>query len=342
MVSVVISCYNHEGYIRQAIESVIGQSYTDLELIITDDGSADRSRDIIRETVERYQDARIHCDLRETNTCFACVEDAYHAARGKYIAGIGGDDAMLPGRLEKQVTYLENNENDCQACFTWIEAAGDSQNESRAKDYEALFNRENMSTADMWKQMLETNCLCAPSALIRRDVFEVLGGYDFSMRQLQDYELWLRFLMRYKLYIMPEKLTLYRAVTGSISDVRTSPVANARTATEGEEILYETIRDLPEHLVEEIWPDADPTHHTPTDIQCRKVKAMFERARAVADFQVALRLCYHYRRDPGFSELMESRYGYSRRIIHQAAGEASVYAAVQHWMSEAEKAGGER
>ena len=335
LVSVVISAYNHETTIRQAIDSVINQTFPDFELIITDDGSTDRTREIIRETVAACKDARIRCDLRETNSCFACVEEAYSNALGKYIAGIGGDDAMCPEKLEKQVRFLENCDEVYQACFTWVIAEGDEENRERARDYEVLFNRENMETRDLWLQMLRTNCLCAPSVLIRRDVFLELGGYDFTMRQLQDYELWLHFLMKYRLYILPEPLTIYRATTGSISDVKKSETANARTAVEGEEILFEVIRDMPTALFAEVFPDEDPTHNTEIDICCRKVKAVFERARAVADFTIALRLFYAYRKIPGFRELFAKRYGYTRRIIHQAAGETSVYAAVQHWMKEA-------
>ena len=326
MVSVVLPCYNHEKYIEEAIDSVMNQTYQDFELIITDDGSTDRSRELIQNKIEQYgHDPRIRFYPNDENTCFLNIENAFACARGKYIASISGDDMMMPEKLKRQVDFLEQNADRYKSCFTWVKCIGDDDHKKQF--FEQLFNRPGIASTDLLRQMLlHGNCLNAASYMIRTDVYRKLGGQSFAYRQLQDYDLWLRYLLHEELYVIQEPLTCYRVVAGSVSDAASSPDQQIRDMVEHENIIFEVMSAMDEPVLDRLFPDPDPTHHTETDCCCRKIKVMLDHMEENALFgMVALRLFYQYRTVEGFIEALE-KYGISRRKMHAYAAERSSYA----------------
>ena len=117
LVSICISCYNHEKYVRQALESAIDQTYSNLEIIITDDGSSDRSREIIREVIKEHPDKNIRTIFSEVNTAFAVVEEMNLSFRGKYMGGFSADDYWGNTVVETYVNYMEDHPA-CAVSFT--------------------------------------------------------------------------------------------------------------------------------------------------------------------------------------------------------------------------------
>lgn len=102
-VSVVLNCYNHELYVGEAIESVLGQTYRDLELILIDNGSTDGSRAVM----ERYDDPRIRRLFNDTNESLSRrLNQGVAAARGDFVCVLYSDDMMLPDKLERQVAMF--------------------------------------------------------------------------------------------------------------------------------------------------------------------------------------------------------------------------------------------
>jgi glycosyltransferase involved in cell wall biosynthesis len=105
-ISVVMSVYNGEKYLRQAIESILQQTYTDFEFIIIDDGSTDSSREII----QSYDDKRIRLVINEQNIGLTkSLNKGIRLAKGEFIARMDADDISLPQRFEKQVAYLDSH-----------------------------------------------------------------------------------------------------------------------------------------------------------------------------------------------------------------------------------------
>jgi glycosyltransferase involved in cell wall biosynthesis len=105
LVSVVIPTYNHRDFIHDTLNSVVSQSYNPLEIIVTDDGSSDGTQDVIREFAERY--ANIVPVLHPTNTGIPSnMNRGRFLAKGEFLAWLGGDDLMLPGKIAKQVEAL--------------------------------------------------------------------------------------------------------------------------------------------------------------------------------------------------------------------------------------------
>lgn len=116
LVSIAIVTYNQKGYLRECIESCLEQNYPNFEIVIADDCSTDGTQDMLREYEAAYQ-SKFILRLAEKNQGITPNSNAAHfACSGKYIAWMGGDDLMLPGKITKQVEFMENNP-DCTICY---------------------------------------------------------------------------------------------------------------------------------------------------------------------------------------------------------------------------------
>jgi glycosyltransferase involved in cell wall biosynthesis len=202
-VSVILTSYNHAAYIREAIDSVLNQSYQDFELIIWDDASTDSSWDII----QQYENAKVKCFRNDVNLGpIVVVNNAITQATGDYIAIHHSDDAWELNKLEKQVDFLEANP-EVGAVFTWAKIIGEYGEEIK-NDY---FTQENKSRWQ-WLQQLFTgdNRLNHPSILIRKQCYQDVGLYRYDLAQTPDAEMWSRLLLKFPIHIIQEKLTKHR------------------------------------------------------------------------------------------------------------------------------------
>jgi teichuronic acid biosynthesis glycosyltransferase TuaG len=111
LISIITPCYNSEQYIRQAIESVLAQTYQNWEMIIVDDCSTDRGFQIALEYAEKYSRIRVY--RQEQNGGAAIARNkAIMESRGKYVAFLDSDDLWLPEKLEKQLRFMQENKSD--------------------------------------------------------------------------------------------------------------------------------------------------------------------------------------------------------------------------------------
>jgi len=116
LVSVAVITYNQKEFLRECIESILDQDYSNLQIVIADDGSTDGTQDMLRDYTLEYPD-KFELRLSEKNQGITVnSNEAHFACTGKYIAWIGGDDLMLPGKISTQVKYMENNP-DCTICY---------------------------------------------------------------------------------------------------------------------------------------------------------------------------------------------------------------------------------
>ncbi len=308
LVSVVILCYNQQDYIGDAIDSVMGQTYSNIEIIISDDGSCDNSRDIIRKKVNDWKHKdRVKLFLSEENTAFACAEEALNSAVGKYICAMGGDDMMSDEKIAKQVEFLERNKGEYSLCFTWIECIGCES--IKVDMMQRWFNIDNIPHSDMIRTLyLNGNIFAAPSFMMRRDLFEKLGGFDFSLRQTQDYVLWLKYIVENRAYIIPEKLTKYRVVKGSVSDAEVDKGVDIRTLEELINEIYEIVVNLEGEVFQKAFLLEDKESIDKTDMNCRKMLLFYSYAMEemnVRAGEIAVRLYFHYRKEEGFTKLLK-------------------------------------
>lgn len=209
LVSVVVSVYNGEDVIENTIDSILKQSYHNIEVIVVDDASTDSSR----EKISAYKDTRIKkIFLKENHHICYSGNIGFTSASGKYIAVIGHDDCWQKDKLEKQISFLEEHPS-YGLCFTWVNII-DEQNNIRNienfRDYK-MFCNHNFKK-EYWSRKLinDRNVFCAPSACIRSEVLKQTGYYRYGLVQLQDYDLWLRIVGKTEIYNLQERLTNYR------------------------------------------------------------------------------------------------------------------------------------
>ena len=200
-VSVVMTVYNGERYLAEAIASVLGQTYADFELIIVDDGSTDGSRGIIEAYARR--DPRIRLLPLADNQGMASARNrGIERARGQFIAFSDCDDICLPDRLRRQVKHLESNPDiGVLGCTMW------------AVDHKLRPLAEN--TAPLEHALIAWGLHFNPilpggSSMIRSELLVDNGGYEEGRLYADDLELWSRLIEKTRFASLPDILMLYR------------------------------------------------------------------------------------------------------------------------------------
>src|SRR5262249_8777408 len=205
-VSVVMANYNYARYLRAAIDSVLNQTLTDLELIVVDDGSTDGSREII----ESYLgDARVRFrpvdHLGQPGAKNAGIE----RAGGPLVAFLDADDVWHPEKLEKQVALFEHEPTlgVVYSRRTLIDEVGREQ----------PYRQPPLYRGNVLEHIFRDNFVCFSSVVVRRLVFEHVGLFDERSDLAIDYDLWLRVAAHYRFDYVDEPLVQYRCGHGNLS-----------------------------------------------------------------------------------------------------------------------------
>lgn len=206
-VSVLIPSYNHAAYIGEAIESILGQTLGDFELIIVDDGSTDNSWELIDHYAK--SDSRIIAIQQENQGPSAAVNHALRQAKGDFIAAHTSDDRSASTRLEKQAAFLDAHA-ECEAIGSFIDEIDGNGQVRENGEYMSWFNVSiDINDVNSW---VWRNVVASPALMLRHNFFERYGIYDRDLVYTQDWEILIRTLsMGGKLFILPEKLLQYRS-----------------------------------------------------------------------------------------------------------------------------------
>jgi glycosyltransferase involved in cell wall biosynthesis len=235
-VSVVIASYNHEAYVRAAIESVLDQSFEDFEIVITDDGSSDQTTDEVRKIKDRR--ISLHAFPENRGACVA-MNASIRRARGRYIAVLNSDDLFLAGKLEKQVGYLDSHP-EVGALFAYpkfVNPSGETIPDDETF-YKNIFRVENRSREGWLRHFFfQGNVLCHPSVLIRKRCYERVGLYNAGLAQLPDLEMWVRVLSQFDIHILKEPLVGFRILDGNRNASAPRPEVVVRLEWERRKVL---------------------------------------------------------------------------------------------------------
>ena len=247
-ISVVIASYQHAKFVRQSIESVLSQSFDDLEVLVTDDGSIDGTADIVRGML----DPRIKLNVFPENRG-ACVamNDAIDRSTGDYVAVLNSDDYMLPGRLEKQIHVLDQR-RDLAALFALPEIV--DERGARLDDHPLtrIFEAKTQSRQQWLRHFFfHGNALCHPTLMIRRECYAELGGYDPRLAQLPDLDMWIRLARRFEFDLLPAHVSAFRVLDDNANASAPRPEVHARTMWEYGRILqhYRMLDEAEFHAV---------------------------------------------------------------------------------------------
>lgn len=209
--------FNGERYLREAIDSILTQTLTEFEFIIINDGSTDRSAEII----STYDDPRLKVIHNQPNIGVTLsLNKGLDLAAGQYVARMDCDDVSLPERLAKQTAFMDAHP-EVAVCGTWarvIDSTGQVIRFNEAPTGKQL-------ELNYWR----LNPIIHPSAMIRISQLDGLR-YDDQIRYAQDFDLWLRMKFKYDLYNIPEYLLLHRVHNESIT--RTKNAAQRSSAYE--------------------------------------------------------------------------------------------------------------
>ena len=209
-VTVVMSVYNGEAHIHEAIGSILGQTMTDWEFLIVDDGSTDDTATILKHYASN--DCRFKI-VKNTNNIglTKSLNRGIKLARGKYIARQDADDKSLPERLEKQVQFLEAN-TDYFLIGTDYEIIDEHSNIIGKPEIPVPINNHEIKAA-----ISKYNTFVHSFVMFRNDVSRIGYFYDTGYKYSQDYELWTRILKHHNAYNLPEVLGLIRTWPGMVS-----------------------------------------------------------------------------------------------------------------------------
>ena len=213
-VTVFMAVFNGEKYIGEAIQSVLGQSYTDFEIIVINDGSTDATLDII----EMFDDTRIRLLHNDGNKGLTFTRNrGAMEARGKYFATLDSDDLAMPDRLRTQVQYMEANPNVaiCGGQALWIDAYGNA-----LKPYKVSVG-ENLSHLLVFHNVFINSTLMMKTETIRE-----LGGYR-ELAPAEDYDLSFRIGLTHQVTNLKHIFVKYRVHENNISTVQSEKLKNA-------------------------------------------------------------------------------------------------------------------
>ncbi len=209
-ITVLMSFYNEkESYLRQSIESILSQTFTNFEFLIIDDNSTDETcKALVRDYAAK--DTRIVIVENSQNIGLTrTLNKGIAISKGEFIARIDADDLAEKNRLEKQFTFLKENP-DYALCGTWSIII--DENDKVIGKKKGCIEYENIK-----KRIVTTNFFTHSSLFFKKNAIVSAGGYNENYKKSQDYELLLRLIPKNKIKNLPEFLCRYRIRTDSIS-----------------------------------------------------------------------------------------------------------------------------
>lgn len=217
LVSVVCLCYNQRDWVEAAVDSVLRQTYPNIELIIADDASSDGSQEVIERIRARHPHIRTQLSDVNRGNC-AAFNAAFRETSGTFVVDFSADDQMHPQRIEKQVNQFAGLDETYGVVFTDAEYI-DEKGSSLYFHYPEMRRHGLLSKVpegDVFRDVLSRYFIAAPTMLVRRSVLDALGGYDETLAY-EDFDFWVRSSRQFKYAFLDEPLTLIRKTRRSMS-----------------------------------------------------------------------------------------------------------------------------
>jgi glycosyltransferase involved in cell wall biosynthesis len=207
-VTVLMSVYNCERYLKKAVDSILNQTFRDFDFLIINDGSSDSTVEILKD----YNDPRIKIiDNKKNLGLTRSLNKGLRLAKGEYIARQDADDISLPQRLEKQTEFLSSNPRTA-VVGSWTEVI-DEYDETKG-----IWRNITQPHLLKWR-LLFSNQFAHCAIMFRKSAVKDIGGYSVELNSAQDYDLWLRISFSWEVANIPEVLVKWRQWGKNISTI---------------------------------------------------------------------------------------------------------------------------
>lgn len=218
LVTVIATCFNHERFVVECLESIRAQTYPNIQLIIADDCSTDRSVSLIRDWLAET-DTVCTLILHQENQGICRTRNATLAhAHGKYVSSLSTDDAWLPHKLAAQVELMEKLPVSVAVAYSDA-ARMDAEGRPLPNTFiEQLGTVDQMPEGNLYETLLGSNFIPAGTTLVRRECYEEVGPWDESLIY-EDWDMWLRIARRYEFAVTPRIGARYRVHDRSLSQL---------------------------------------------------------------------------------------------------------------------------
>ena len=217
LVSVICLCYNHAPFLREALDSVRQQTYTNLEIIVVDDASTDHSAPLLEEYLRPYPKIKFIRHHQNTGNTRA-FNRAFALSKGEFIIDFATDDVLLPHRIKEQVQAFAALDPDYGVVYTDAELIN-NQSEVIGHFYQRSAAGQIISpppSGYIFAEILQSAFLCPPTLMFRRKLLEYTNGYDESLAY-EDFDVWVRSAQKFKFFFLDKILTRRRVHAQSLS-----------------------------------------------------------------------------------------------------------------------------
>lgn len=217
LVSIICLCYNHERFLSEALDSVIGQTYPNIEIIVVDDVSTDGSVDIIQQYLQANPQIKFISTGYNRGNC-AAFNMGWRSCSGDFVIDFATDDVLLPDRVEKQIAAFAQLDSSYGVVYTNAAYINDN---SEFIDFHYKQNKDGRlisfaPSGYIFKELLQQYIICPPTMMMRRQVFEFLDGYDETLAY-EDFDFWIRSSKKYQYFYLDQVTTKRRVHASSLS-----------------------------------------------------------------------------------------------------------------------------
>ncbi|UCE40736.1 MAG: glycosyltransferase [Candidatus Aminicenantes bacterium] len=204
MVSIVITTFNRENLVSDAVESALAQTYKDIEVVVVDDGSTDNTRQVLDKYIK---DEKIVYHYQENKGCSGAKATGVRISKGDYVALLDSDDIWYPDKLERQIPLFEKNK-DVGVVYSFC---------TRQR-----FNRPDkvlgtVCTGYLFPRLILGNCIPNTTAVFRKELVDKIGNFDENLSRSEDWDFWLRCSEHVQFDLVPEILAEMRVFGDNLS-----------------------------------------------------------------------------------------------------------------------------
>lgn len=208
LVSVICLCYNHQNYVVESIQSVLDQTYKNIELIIYDDASKDNSQSVIEDFIKDKPEITFLRGVENKGNCTS-FNIAFERSSGEYIIDLAADDVLLPSRIEQGVNLLESAKPTYGVHYGNGILIDSESNHLKTE-------RNDLPSGDLYVILIQKYFINPASMMMRRSVLENLEGYDEALTY-EDFDFWIRSSRVTKYIASQDPLVKKRVLSDSLS-----------------------------------------------------------------------------------------------------------------------------